>query len=296
MADSEIRNSETENALRPDEATALAEWRRLTEADREQVERVRERAEGDDFYAPVASAFSPGRRESLEWPAIAAFARPDDTWLDIGAGGGRFAVPLAGIVERVVAVEPSQSMRDTMAAAAAEASRTNIEVVDAYWPPEGWSEMADVSLAAHSTYDIGDIAPFLDAMERFTRRTCIAVFGCRARGAQLADLFLAVHGEPMATLPSLREFVALLGARGRRYEVRTVGSGETRERPRPAEEAYAAARRLLWLAEGSEKDARMRALIDEWYGTPEGVALPSMRPWVGIVSWEPPSTPSPSGG
>ncbi|MCK9485830.1 MAG: class I SAM-dependent methyltransferase [Dehalococcoidia bacterium] len=276
-----------ENVLRPTEQAALHEWRRLVEADREQVERVRERTEGEDFYAPVAAAFSPGRRESLEWPVLQAFAKPEDTWIDIGAGGGRFAVPLAGMVRRVIAVEPSGSMRATMAAAADEAGRTNIEVVDAYWPAAGWSETADVTLAAHSTYDIDDIASFLDEMERFTRRTCIALFGCRARGAQLADLFEAVHGEPMATLPSLREFVALLGARGRRTEVRTAGRGDTQEPPHPAEEAYATARRLLWLAEGTEKDARMRALIDEWYGTSEGVALPSMRPWVGVVSWEP---------
>lgn len=276
------------NVLRPTEQAALEAWRRLVDADREQVERIRERADGEDFYAPVAASFSPGRRESLEWPAIEALAQPGDTWLDIGAGGGRFAVPLAGIVRRVIAVEPSESMRSTLAAAAGEAGRTNIEAVEAYWPAEGWSEVVDVSLAAHSIYDIGDVALFLDAMERFTRRTCVAVFGCRARGAQLADLFEAVHGEPMATLPSLREFMALLGSRGRRTDVRTTGLGGAQEPPRAAEEAYAAARRLLWLAEGSEKDTRMRALLDEWYGTPEGVALPSMRPWIGIVSWEPP--------
>src|SRR5690606_35846733 len=143
------------------------------------------------------------RRDSVEWHIVHAFAQPEDTWLDIGAGGGRFAVPLAATVRRVIAVEPSESMRGTLAASAQEAGATNIEVVDAYWPAEGWTETADVSLAAHSMYDIAEIAPFLDAMEAHTRRTCIAIFGCRARGAQLARLFEAVHGEPMATLPSL---------------------------------------------------------------------------------------------
>ncbi|MEX1022029.1 MAG: methyltransferase domain-containing protein, partial [Dehalococcoidia bacterium] len=256
-------------------------------ADREQVERLREPAPGADFYAPVAAAFRPGQRESLEWPLIAEHARPEDTWLDIGAGGGRIAVPLAGVVERVVAVEPSEAMRSTLASAASEAGRTNIEVVDASWPVAGWTQDADVTLAAHCLYDIGEPAAFLDAMERHTRRTCLALFGCWARGAHLARLFEAVHDEPMATLPSLREFVALLGSRGRRYEVRTVDGGDAGT-PRPAEEAYAVPRRLLWLAEGSEKDGRMRRLVDEWYGGPDGVTLPAMRPWIGLVAWAPP--------
>jgi SAM-dependent methyltransferase len=271
--------------LRPPEAAALEEWRRLVDADREQVERLRESGPTDDFYAPVAASFTPGRRESLEWPAIAELARAGDTWLDIGAGGGRFAVPLAAMVDRVIAVEPSAAMRATLTAAADAAGCKNIEVVDAYWPVAGWATDADVALAAHCLYDIGDIAGFLDAMERHARRACIAVFGCRARGAQLAELFEALHGEPMAPLPSLREFVALLGALGRRYDVRTAGSGATREPARPAEEAYAFARRLMWVAEGSVKDRRMCSLIDEWYGTPEGVSLPALRPWIGVVSW-----------
>jgi SAM-dependent methyltransferase len=274
-------------SLRPTEAEALLTWRRLIEADREQVERLRENSRSEDFYAPVAASFRPGQRDSVEWPVVEGFAREGDTWLDIGAGGGRFAVPLAGIVKRVVAVEPSEAMRTIMVAAAIEAGRANIEVVDTHWPADGWSIDADVSLAAHSTYDIEEIEPFIEAMERHTSRTCIAIFGCRARGAQLADLFEAVHDEPMATLPSLREFVALLGAMGRRYEVRTAGTSEERERARPAEEAYAVARRLLWLAPNTEKDAKMQQLVTDWYGTPEGIALPSMRPWIGIVSWEP---------
>jgi hypothetical protein len=278
----------TDNAaLRPTAEQAIDGWRRLIEADREQVERLRQNSRSEDYYAPVAAAFRPGQRDSVEWPVIEGFAQPGDTWLDIGAGGGRFAVPLAGVVERVVAIEPSEAMRATLAAAAEDAGRTNIEVVDTRWPSDGWQIEADVSLAAHSTYDIEEIAPFIEAMERHSRRACIAVFGCRARGAQLADLFAAVHGEPMATLPSLREFVALLGALGRRYEVRTAGTGEDSERARPAEEAYAVARRLLWLAPDTDKDARMQQFVNDWYGTPEGVALPSMRPWIGIVSWEP---------
>src|SRR5690348_9922500 len=42
---------------------------------------------------------------------LRAIVRPDDTVLDVGAGAGRYALPLAGLARRVVAVEPSPAMR-----------------------------------------------------------------------------------------------------------------------------------------------------------------------------------------
>lgn len=277
----------TTNVLRPGEAEALAAWAALVAADAEQVARVREPEPPADHYAQVAARFRPGAFESLEWPVLDALTAPGETVLDIGAGGGRFAVPLAQKGCRVIAIEPSEAMRATLAAAAAEAG-VRVEVHARRWPDPAWSEEADVSLAAHALYDIAEIGPFLDAMERFTRRLCVAMFGQFGRGANLAGLFEAVHGEPMATLPALKEFAALLGARNRRYEVRTVSAGrefELMER----EAAFEAARRLLWLAPGSAKEQRMRELMEAWWGTPEGVRVPVFRRFIGIVSWEPPA-------
>ena len=31
----------------------------------------------------------------------------------------------------------------------------------------------------------------------------------------------------------------------------------------------------------------MQRLAEEWYGTSEGLMLPAMRPWIGVVSWAP---------
>lgn len=254
-------------------------------ADAAQVSRVREPEPPGDFYAPMASRFRPGSRAALELPLLETHARPDDLWLDIGAGGGRFAIPLSRHVARVIAVEPSEAMRATLTSAAAEAGRTNIEVHATRWPDPSWTTEADVSLAAHSIYDIREIAPFIDAMEWHTKRLCIAVLADQPRGAQLARLFEAIHGEPLATLPALREFIALLAARGRRFDVATVPAEPAATTT--LDEAVAAARRLLWLAPGSAKEQRMRALIEEWWAVPGGVALPPGRRFLGVVSWEP---------
>jgi hypothetical protein len=45
---------------------------------------------------------------------------------------------------------------------------------------------------------------------------------------------------------------------------------------------------MLWLSPGSAKEQQMRALMQEWWGRADGIAMPAARPFIGIVSWEPP--------
>lgn len=272
-------------AIRPTESMAAAAWAEMVDGDAEQVARVREPEPAGDFYGGIAPRFRPGARPSLELPFLLDIAQAEDTWLDIGAGGGRFALPLSEHVERVIAVEPSESMRRVLGEAIRESGRTNVEVRDLTWPTPEWTYEVDVSFAAHSIYDIREIIPFLDAMERNSRRACLAILADQPRGAHLARLFEAVHGEPFSPLPGLREFIALLSARGRRFDVSTVAgepSGVT-----SLDEAATMARRLLWLAPDSAKDRRSRALIEEWWSVPGGVLLPPARGFFGVVAWQP---------
>ena len=257
----------------------------MVDADAEQVARIREPEPAGDYYAPTALRFRPGTRPSPELPPLLARAEAGDTWLDIGAGGGRVALPLSEHVARVIAVEPSEAMRNVLHEAVRASGRPNIEVRDLHWPNPAWDGRVDVSLAAHAIYDIREIVPFLDAMEHCTRRTCIAILADQPRGAHLAPLFEAVHGEPFAPLPSLREFIALLAARKRRFEVATV-PGEPTE-VISLEDAAALTRRLLWLSADSPKDRHSRALIEQWWSVPGGVQLPQARRYIGIVAWEP---------
>ena len=74
-----------------------AAWAERVRANRDQVERIRE-VPDRDFYAPVSSLFvADPRRTGRGGPRRAAprLARPDERWLDIGAGAGRYALPLA---------------------------------------------------------------------------------------------------------------------------------------------------------------------------------------------------------
>lgn len=275
------------HALRPSLDEAREAWLRLVDADAEQVARVREPEPDRDFYAPVAGSFRPAQPSAPEFEALAALARPEDRWLDIGAGGGRFAIPLSRLVREVIAIEPSPAMRRVLGEGAKAAGVTNLTVHDARWPVDAWTEQADVALAAHCIYDIREPLPFLEAMEQHASRLCVVSLARFARGSQLADLFEAVHGEPFHALPALHEFVALLGALGRSYEVRRVRA-DAATTPLDPEGALTLARRLLWLRAGSEKDRRMCDLIDEQRGGPDGVLARLGAREVGIVTWQTP--------
>ena len=75
-----------------------AGWSARVVANAEQVDRVREVPDGSDFYAPVTGLFraDPTRTdEPVAGRAAARWSSRARRWLDIGAGAGRYALPLA---------------------------------------------------------------------------------------------------------------------------------------------------------------------------------------------------------
>ena len=90
-----------------------ASWAARVRANREQVDRIREVPDGTDFYAPVTSLFraDPTRTDDPVLDGCSSSSGPGDTWLDVGAGAGRFALPLARALDAsggsVVALDAS---------------------------------------------------------------------------------------------------------------------------------------------------------------------------------------------
>jgi SAM-dependent methyltransferase len=278
---------------RPDAASLEASWAERVRANRVQAERFSETVAGD-FYAPVSSLFvaDPRRTGEPALDALAAEAVADETWLDIGAGAGRYALPLALLVKEVIAVEPSASMRRALRTGIDEHGIANVRVVAASWP-DGVREFgslpaADVALIAHVGYDIEAIGPFLDAMEAASRDRCIAVLTDRSPASVADPFWPLVHGESRVPLPALPELVALLGARARETEVIRVERAPRSFDSVPALTAFL--RRQLFITEGGEKDVHFRAILPDHIVRREGgwtLADPP-RGAIGLVRWRVP--------
>jgi SAM-dependent methyltransferase len=275
-----------------DRAAGLeAAWAARVRGNREQVERVREVSDGPDFYRPTSVMFraDPFRTGDAVLDALLAQARPDDTWLDIGAGAGRFALPLALRVARVIALDPSAAMQAGLREGMAAAGISNVEVIEGRWPDDAGSLRASVALIAHVGYDVEAIGPFLAAMESAASRACVAVMMEQPPAGIAYPFWPPVHGEERVALPALPELVELLEARGRTVTVQRI-PGEARHW-HSADDLLVGLRQQLWVEPDSAKGRRLADLVAAIPREPDGsIRLESPHRDIGIVAWAP-STP-----
>jgi SAM-dependent methyltransferase len=275
------------DALRPSAASALEAWRRRVSANREQAERLREGTPPRDFYAAVASDFraNPRRTDEPALDLLRSLVRQDETWLDIGAGGGRYALPLALLAKTVIAVEPSEGMRNVLQEGLTAHGISNVQIVPARWPM-GAAPTADVALIAHIGYDIEEIGPFLDAVEASARRLCVAVLVTPSPPYAAEAFWPPIHGEARVSLPALEEFLALLLARGRLFELRLCARAPLMhaDRAAPLRWLY----QQLFVAPDTMKGQRLAALARDAITSREGRWALSWSPAsIGIVTWRP---------
>jgi CTP:molybdopterin cytidylyltransferase MocA/SAM-dependent methyltransferase len=278
-------------------AAIEASWAERVHANSAQVERIREVPDAPDFYAPSASLFraDPSRRDDPVLAALLALVRSGETWLDVGAGAGRFALPIARALDdsggSVVALDPSPSMLEGLREIAEDYAIENVRTVEARWPPSGGraaTELeADVTLIAHVAYDIVPIGPFIDALEAAAGRLCVAVLMERVPASAAAPFWPPVHGEERVPLPALPEMLELLEARGRRPTVERIANEGRRFETRAALEGFV--RRQLWIDRAGPKEARFQAALDDLtIETEGGWAIRDRGPGaIGVVTWSP---------
>ena len=272
-----------------------AAWADRVRANRQQVDQIRE-VPDRDFYAPVSSLFvaDPRRTGEEALDALVALIEPGDRWLDIGAGAGRYALPLAIRAAEVIALEPSVSMRNALRTGKEEHGLANLRIVPGTWPAAlaemGEPPVAEVALVAHVGYDVEAIGPFVDAMERAASRLCVAMLTDRSPASVADPFWPIVHGMERVPLPALPELAELLRARGRATEIQRVERA-----PRTFDSFDGLAtfiRRQLWIAEDGEKEQRFRTALasmarerddDGWT-----LASPPVGA-IGILTWLPES-------
>ncbi len=106
--------------------------------------------------------------------AIKPYLQPTDSLLDVGAGSGRFAIPLAGEVATLTALDHATPMLDILQQKLTTAGIETVSIVEDAWET---AEVAqhDVVLAAWSLYRLPDILAGMQKLIETTRRTLIIV-------------------------------------------------------------------------------------------------------------------------
>jgi 2-polyprenyl-3-methyl-5-hydroxy-6-metoxy-1,4-benzoquinol methylase len=270
--------------------SALARHDRMVREEMEQAERVRSTTgRPADFWQALAGRFRPPADRGLD-PTPEALARlvaPDDRVIDVGAGGGRLAIPLARRVREVVAVEPSPAMRKVLAEELLRHGIGNVRVVAASWE-EADVAPAEVVFAAHVTYGVRPIESFLRKLDRTATRRAALVVMRDPPQSPLAPVWLAVHGEPRLRLPCRDELVEALRALGIEPEVFRVG--EVPLQPYGTrEEALEQLRFRLVVGPGTAADARLLAALERLTEEREGQVYargaPPHEAW--LLHWRP---------
>ena len=106
--------------------------------------------------------------------AIQQFVQPTDTLLDVGAGTGRFALPLAQSAAHVTALDHAAPMLAILREKIAQQQISNITIQEAAWE-DADVPMHDVVLAAWSLYRLPDLVAGMRKLVDATRRTLIIV-------------------------------------------------------------------------------------------------------------------------
>ncbi len=218
-------------------ASSWAEhWRALVEARRTQVESLNNQGPQNNYWDRRADQFRHmTERFDVTADPLVALLRdelPDHTLLDVGAGAGRFALPLGKIASSVTAVEPSEAMRRHLSQMAAASGLTNIHLVGTTWE-EAEVEPHDVVIASHVLYPIADVVPFLRKLDTHARQMCVIVIRVDQIGADLPDLWRRVWGSHREPEPTLLDLYNLLFAIDIRANVQIIpfsyGTFDTQE-------------------------------------------------------------------
>lgn len=150
-------------------------WHALTDAD---PNHRGEQSADLTFWREHAAAYDANTatpdRFAATLKAIQQHLRPTDTLLDVGAGTGRFALPLAKSVRQLTALDHADPMLDILRQKSARQQVDNIIVQQAAWEAANVPKH-DVVLAAWSLYRLPDIIAGMRKLIAATRRTLIIV-------------------------------------------------------------------------------------------------------------------------
>jgi ubiquinone/menaquinone biosynthesis C-methylase UbiE len=241
------------------------EWQKTVENEHAQSDRARKTVASADFWGPVAHRFVPVKKgESAPDDTVERLAEmisPEDTVLDVGAGAGRLAVPIADHCAHVTAVEPSEAMRERMASTVEAWQVGNVDIVASRW------EEADVDphnlvVCAHVVYTVTEIESFIRKLSKHARKKVALISFERPATATYHPLWSHVHDEQRIELPSLAQIEKLLSEMSINFEKTMLQEWISRSFG-SREQALAECEARLFVEPGSEKSRRLSTVLDE---------------------------------
>ncbi|MBT3942146.1 MAG: class I SAM-dependent methyltransferase [Chloroflexi bacterium] len=264
-------------------------WDAMVYREHQQTDRFRDPPPDADPWTGLAWNFSPPDRDEKDLdPAVnvvETYLDPGDTVIDVGAGGGRLAIPLARRCARVVAVEPSPAMRARMDAAISELGVDNVEVV-----PERWQDadvpVGDHVICSHVMYATTPVLPFLEKLHDHANKRVTVMLRERPPQANFHELFERLFGEERIALPAMPEFRNLLESVGIKYDLHRLEDRPHGMFPNP-EAALRRSIQRLFLNPGSASAKRLAEILPECLVPDgEGVRFSWAEPQRGwLVSW-----------
>ena len=265
--------------------SAVQRHDRMMREEREQAERLRTDQGGSaDIWKGNANRFAVPASEPPVVGVLAGLVDADARVIDVGAGGGRITIPLSLRVREMVAVEPSAAMRDVLMQGIDQRGIRNLRII-----PETWEtaevDPADLVFAAHVTYGIPDIEPFLRKLDAHATKVAALVAFTDPAQHVLAPFWKYVYGEARLRLPCRDELLDVLRELGTSLQVIPVDRQQVSSFGDP-ETAFELLRRRLFIGQGNPLEDRLRDAIGRLTVERDGELWPvDARPNQQSVIW-----------
>jgi ubiquinone/menaquinone biosynthesis C-methylase UbiE len=131
------------------------------------------------------------------------YVSPGKTLIDVGAGTGRHAAPLAERMEWVTAVEPSEGMRSRIPVT------DNMTVVASTWE-DAEVARADLVICCHVLYGVADPEPFITKLDRSARERVFIMLRESELPHPAAAIRKRLNGEAGPRMPRFSDLFMLL--------------------------------------------------------------------------------------
>lgn len=233
----------------------------------------------------AAQVLPPGPRHPL-LTRVARAAGPRGTVVDVGAGPGVFALPLASRVGAVIAVDSSGVMLSILRSEARRRGLDNVTCVHSRWE-EAETGTADVVLCSYVLPNAENPAAFLRRVDRTATRRSFVYLDAANFDLVVDPFWRHFHGRPRRPTPTYLDLLAVLGELGMEPEVEVV---EKKNSSRFATMAVAVStfRDRLLLPDTAAVRRELEALLAPWLVRRDGaLAVPFAAVPAAIVSWAP---------